>query len=151
MIGADILDYPSDADAFINAKSKDVTVEARAWTDGKGVDLALDRVGGPMFEPCLKSVRLDGRQVAIASLGDGRVSLNLRDFYHNRFRLIGVDTLGLTDPQITAIMDGLRAGFEGGHLRPPSLQTWSPEQAVDAYSAVQVGMPGSKHVHVPRL
>jgi NADPH:quinone reductase-like Zn-dependent oxidoreductase len=104
-----------------------------------------------MFEPCLKSLRLDGRQVVITSLGDGRVTFNLRDFYHNRLRLIGVDTLGLTGPQIATIMDSLRAGFEGGQLRPPSVQTWSLEQAVDAYEAVQVGIPGTKHVLVPRL
>jgi NADPH:quinone reductase-like Zn-dependent oxidoreductase len=151
VIGADILDGPSDADAFINAKSKDLTVETRAWTDGRGVDLALDCVGGPMFEPCLKSLRLDGRQVAIASLGDGRVTFSLLDFYHNRLRLIGVDTLGLSGSQIATIMDSLRAGFEGGHLRPPSVQTWSLEQAVDAYAAVQAGALGSKHVLVPRL
>jgi len=151
VMGADILDSPSDADAFINAKSKDLVAEARAWTDGQGVDLALDCVGGPMFEPCLKSLRLDGRQVVIAGLGDGRVTFNLRDFYHNRLRMIGVDTLGLTGPQIATIMDGLRPGFEGGHLRPPSVQTWSLEQAVDAYAAVQGGMPGTKHVLVPRL
>jgi NADPH:quinone reductase len=53
VIGADILDNPSDADAFINAKSKDLTAEARPWTGGKGLDLVLDCVGGPMFEPCL--------------------------------------------------------------------------------------------------
>ena len=151
VIGADIIDSSSDADAFINAKSKDLIVEARAWTHGKGVDLALDCVGGPMFEPCLRSLGLDGRQVAITSLGDGRVTLNLRDFYHNRLRLIGVDTFGLTGPQIATIMDSLRAGFEGGQLRPPSVQTCSLEQAVDAYAAVQVGLPGSKHVLVPRL
>jgi NADPH:quinone reductase-like Zn-dependent oxidoreductase len=151
VIGADILDSPSDADAFVNANSKDLTVEARAWTDGKGVDLALDCVGGPMFEPCLKSLRLDGRQVAITSVGDGRVTFNLRDFYHKRVSLIGVDTLGLSGPQIATIMDSLRAGFDGGHLRPPSVQTWSLEQAVAAYGAVQEGTSGSKHVLVPRL
>ncbi len=64
---------------------------------------------------------------------------------------MGIDTLGLTGPQIATIMDGLRPGFEGGHLRPPSVQTWSLEQAIDAYAAVQVGMPGIKHVLVPKL
>jgi NADPH2:quinone reductase len=151
VMGADILDGPSEADALVNSKSKDLVTEAKAWTDGKGVDLALDCVGGPMFEPCLKSLRLDGRQVVIASLGDGRVSFNLRDFYHNRLRMIGVDTLGLTGRQIAAIMDRLRPGFEGGHLRPPSVRTWSLEQAADAYAAVQGGTPGTKHVLVPGL
>jgi NADPH:quinone reductase-like Zn-dependent oxidoreductase len=151
VIGADIVDNPSDADAFINAKSVDLAVEARALTKGRGVDLALDCVGGPMFEPCLKSLRSDGRQVAIASLGDGRVAFNLRDLYHNRLRLMGVDTLGLSGPQIAKVMDSLRAGFEGGHLRPPSVRAWSLEEAVGAYTAVQAGLPGSKHVLVPRL
>jgi len=151
VVGADILDGPSDADVFVNTKSKDLVTEAKAWTGGTGVDLALDCVGGPMFEPCLKSLRLDGRQVAIASLGDGRVTFNLRDFYHNRLRIVGVDTLGLTGPQIATIMDRLRPGFDGGHLRPPSVETWPLEQAVDAYAAVQGGTPGIKHVLVPSL
>ncbi|MGA3121188.1 MAG: zinc-binding alcohol dehydrogenase family protein [Polyangiaceae bacterium] len=151
VIGADILDNPSDADAFINAKNKDLTVETRAWTTGKGVDLAFDCVGGPMFESCLKSLRMGGRQVAITSLGDGRVAFNLRDFYHNRLRLIGVDSMGFTGPQIATIMDSLRPGFESRHLRPPSVQTWSLERAVDAYAAVQAGASGKKHVLVPTL
>ena len=56
-----------------------------------------------------------------------------------------------TGPPIATIMNGLRAGFEGGHLRPPPVQTWSLEQAVDAYTAVQAGALGSKHVLIPRL
>jgi NADPH:quinone reductase len=151
VVGADIFDNPSDADAFINAKSRDLTVEARAWTNGQGVDLVFDCVGGPMFESCLKSLRMGGRQVAITSLGDGRVAFNLRDFFHNRLRLIGVDSMGFTGPQIATIMDGLRVGFEGRHLRPPSVQTWSLERAVDAYAAVQAGTSGTKQVLVPTL
>ena len=42
-----------------------------------------------MFESALRSLRIGGRQVAIASTGDGRVSFDLIDFYHNLSRLIG--------------------------------------------------------------
>ena len=150
VIGADIQDRPSgaSADVFVDTRSKDLAVEARAWTEGRGVDLAFDCVGGPMFEPCLKALRLGGRQVAITSPGDGRVTFNLRDFYHQRLRLLGVDSVGLTGPQIAAIMNNLRAGFEGGKLQPPSVHTWPLEQAVDAYEAVQAGVPGGKQVLV---
>jgi NADPH:quinone reductase-like Zn-dependent oxidoreductase len=151
VMGADISDNPSDADAYVNAKSKDLTVEARAWTTGQGVDLVLDCVGGPMFESCVKSLRTGGRQVAITSVGDGRVAFNLKDFYHNRLHLIGVDSMAFTGPQIATIMNSLRAGFEARHLRPPSVQTWSLERAVDAYAAVQAGTSGKKHVLVPTL
>jgi NADPH2:quinone reductase len=98
VIGADISDKPSDADVFVNTKVKELPVEVKALTDGKGADLVFDAVGGPMFETCLKSLRVGGRQVAITSIGNGRVEFNLVDFYHNLQRLMGVDTVKLTGP-----------------------------------------------------
>jgi NADPH:quinone reductase-like Zn-dependent oxidoreductase len=58
VIGADISDDASEADAFVNAKSKDLPIEVKELTDGKGVDVVLDAVGGPMFESSLKSLRV---------------------------------------------------------------------------------------------
>jgi NADPH2:quinone reductase len=88
VIGADIFDRPSDVDAFVNAKTKELPVDVRALTEGKGVDLVFDAVGGPMFEPSLKSLRVGGRQIAITSIGNGRVEFNLVDFYHNALHMI---------------------------------------------------------------
>jgi NADPH2:quinone reductase len=149
VIGAGISDEPSEADIFININAKDLPTEVKALTDGKGADLAIDTVGGPMFEPSLKSLRYGGRQVAIASLGNGRVEFNLVDFYHNLLSLTGVDTMKLTGREIAEIMDGLRAGFEDGHLRPSPVQTWSLDQAIDAYAAVAKGATSSKQVLLP--
>jgi NADPH:quinone reductase-like Zn-dependent oxidoreductase len=149
VIGADISDKPSEVDVFINTKAKELPVEVKALTNGKGADLVFDAVGGPMFEPCLKSLRLGGRQVAITSIGDGRVEFSLVDFYHNLLRLIGVDTMKLTGPAIAKIMDELRAGFEGGYLRPSPIQRWSLDQAIDAYAAVEKGTTLDKHVFLP--
>jgi NADPH:quinone reductase len=150
VIGADISDKPSKVDVFINAKAKELPVEVKALTNGKGADLVFDAVGGTMFEPCLKSLRLGGRQVAITSIGDGRVEFSLVDFYHNLLRLIGVDTMKLTGPAIAKIMDELRAGFEGGYLRPSPIQSWSLDQAIDAYAAVENGTTLDKHVFLRR-
>jgi NADPH2:quinone reductase len=150
VIGADISDKPSDADVFVNTKVKELPVEVKALTNGKGADLVFDAVGGPMFEPCLKSLRLGGRQVAITSIGNGRVQFSLIDFYHNLLRLIGVDTMKLTGPAIAKIMDELRAGFEGGYLRASPVQAWSLDQAIDAYTAVEKGTGLNKHVFLPR-
>ncbi|MGD0846430.1 quinone oxidoreductase family protein [Bradyrhizobium sp.] len=149
VIGADISDKPSDVDVFVNTKAKELPVEVKALTNGKGADLVFDAVGGPMFEPCLKSLRLGGRQVAITSIGNGRVEFSLIDFYHNRLHLMGVDTVKLTGPAIAGIMDQLRAGFEGGHLRTSPVQKWSLDQATDAYTAVEEGIGLNKHVFLP--
>lgn len=131
-------------------KSKDLVVEVKALTDGNGVDLVLDAVGGPLFEPCSRSLRIGGRHVAITSVGNGRVEFNLVDFYHNLLRLIGVDTLKLTGTQIAKIMDVLRPGFESGQLRPSPVHTWPLNQGVDAYAAVQKGEASSKQVLLPK-
>jgi NADPH:quinone reductase-like Zn-dependent oxidoreductase len=150
VIAADISDKPSEADVFLNVQGKELPVEVKALTDGKGVDLVLDAVGGPMFEPCLKSLRLGGRQVAITSIGNGRVEFNLVDFYHNRLRLIGVDTVKLTNREIAGIMNQLRVGFEDGHLRPSPIQTWTLDQGIDAYEAGAKGATSSKQILLPR-
>jgi NADPH:quinone reductase len=150
VIGADISDKPSDVDVFVNTKTGELPVEVKALTNGKGADLVFDAVGGPMFETCLKSLRLGGRQVAITSVGNGRVEFSLVDFYHNLQRLIGVDTMKLTGPAIAKIMDKLRAGFEEGYLRSSPVQSWSLDQAIDAYTAVERGTGLNKHVFLPR-
>jgi NADPH:quinone reductase len=149
VIGADISDKPSDVDFFVNTRTKELPFEVKAVTNGKGADLIFDAVGGPMFETCLKSLRLGGRQVAITSFGNGRVEFSLIDFYHNLQRLMGVDTVKLTGPAIAKIMDKFRVGFEEGVLRPSPVQRWSLDQAVDAYTAVEKGTSLNKHVFLP--
>ena len=132
-------DNPSQADALINTTTQPLDLAVRALTGGKGVDLVLDAVGGPMFEPALKSLRPGGRHMAISSGKDRRVSFDLIDFYHNQSHLIGVDTMKLTGPEIAAMMNAFRAGFEEGHLQAPAVATWPLERAVEAYQTVERG------------
>jgi NADPH:quinone reductase-like Zn-dependent oxidoreductase len=148
-IGADIVDRPSEADVFINLRAKDLVIEARAATGGAGVDIVFDAVGGALFEPGLKSLRIGGRQVVITSIGERRVSFDLLDFYHNRLHLIGVDTLKLDGAEIAGILNALKPGFEGGQLKPFQVQTWPFGEAIEAYDAAAKG-GAAKHVLLPR-
>jgi hypothetical protein len=88
-----------------------------------------------MFEPALRSLRIGGRQVAIASAGDRRVRFDPVDFYHNSSRLIGVDSMKFTPGEVAAIADELRPGFEANVLKPPPLQLVPFENAVEAYES----------------
>ena len=92
---------------------------------GKGVNALFDTVGGPLFEPTLRSLGSGGRQVVIASAGNPRVSFNVIDFYHNFSRLLGVDRYGVTLHQIAEITDHLRRGVEAGALKPPPIENRS--------------------------
>lgn len=138
---------PSGADALIDSTKADVTAEARRLTDGKGVDMVLDAVGGPLFEACLRSLRKNGRQVAMAS-SPQVVSFNLVDFYHRGTRLLSADTMSLDGAEIVGILDRLARGFESGAYRAPKVQTWPFERAIDAYFAVAGPGQGVKQVLV---
>jgi NADPH:quinone reductase-like Zn-dependent oxidoreductase len=140
---------PSRADAVINTTTQDLADQVRTLTDGKGADLVLDAVGGLMFQPSLKSLRIGGRQIAITSTKDRQVTFDLVDFYHNESRLIGLDTVKLTGPAIAEIMNNLRPGFENGDLEPPAVTPWPLDRAVEAYKVVAKGGVRTKQILVP--
>jgi NADPH2:quinone reductase len=121
------------AAAVINTTTDDLRERVFELTNGKGVDAVLDTVGGAMFEPALRSLRIGGRQIAIASPGNRRVNFDLVDFYHNLSRLMGVDSMKFTPRDVAAIADELRPGFEAGALKPPPLQLVPFENAIEAY------------------
>jgi len=147
VIGAALTSDPiPGTQSVINTKTEDLRDRALELTAGKGVDVVLDTVGGPMFEPCLRSLAFGGRHVAIVSRENPRVSFNLTDFYHNFSRLLGVDSYGLTTLQIAEIAHELCAGFESGALKPPPIEIVPFEKAVDAYSRMAAGQAGAKQV-----
>ena len=88
--------------------------------------------------------------MAITSVGSGRVGFSLVDFYHNLQLSIGVDTVKLTSPATAMIMDKLRAGLEESYLQTSPVQSWSLDQAIDVYTAVEKGTRLNKHVFLPR-
>jgi NADPH:quinone reductase-like Zn-dependent oxidoreductase len=147
VIGAAITSDPiSGTVAAINTKTEDLRARVLELTAGRGVDAVFDTVGGPLFEPALRSLGFGGREVAIASARDPHVSFNLVDFYHNFSRLLGVDSCGLTLRQIAEITNELRPGFETGALKPPPIEIVPFEKAVDAYSRMAAGQTKAKQV-----
>jgi NADPH:quinone reductase-like Zn-dependent oxidoreductase len=147
VIGADIVSGPMPgAESVINSATEDLRERVLELTAGRGVDVVLNAVGGPMFEPPLRSLTYGGRQVVIANTGDRRVSFDLVDFYHNGSRLLGVDSNGLTPRQVGEIADELRLGFDVGVLTPPPIEIVPFEKAVDAYGRVAAGQARVKQV-----
>lgn len=150
VIGAVLSGEAPGADAVVHTKGQDLPTEVRALTGGRGVDVVLDTVGGSLFGGTLKSLALDGRQVAISSMGSRRVEFDLVDFYRGRQRLIGVDTAKLTGAEIARIMDALRVGFDEGIFQPPATRTWRLSEAQEAYCVVEKGGVQAKQILLPR-
>ena len=127
-------------DLALSSQSDDIVNRAKQFTQGKGVDVVFDCVGGPLFEVALNSLGLGGRQVNITSVGDRRVSFDLIDFYHRQLTLYGIDTLALDIIASGDILEGLRPSFELGVLTSPDIaRTCSLDEAVEAYREVETG------------
>jgi len=67
------------ADALINYKSSDLRERVRELTDGRGVDVVYDPVGGAYAEPAVRSLAFNGRYLVIgfASGEIPKIALNL--------------------------------------------------------------------------
>jgi len=139
------IDHFLVADANENYKSMiDGALRSSA---GKGVNIVFDCVGGPLFEPCLKTLGQLGRQVNITSVGDRRVCFDLLDFYHRRLTLFGVDSRAYDTEACAAILERLTPGFESGALKPiPIAKRFSLNEAVQAFTQVNEGTLRGKAV-----
>jgi NADPH:quinone reductase-like Zn-dependent oxidoreductase len=134
-------------DLALGSESDDIADRVREYTQGKGVDVVFDCVGGPLFEVGLKSLGLNGRQVNITTVGTTKVSLDLLDFYRRQLTLFGVNTSLFDTVASGDILDGLRPAFEQGELTPPDIaRTCSLDEAVEAYTQINKGIAKGKIV-----
>jgi len=125
-------------DFFVEDRPLEIGV--RELTKGRGADVVFDTVGGPMFEPALKSLAKRGRLLEISSVADRRVSFDLIDFYHNESRLFGVDTRARDAVASSALLDALTPFFEQGTFGPPAVDRVFPlTDGVKAYEEVGRG------------
>ncbi len=135
-------------DVWLDLESAELSKSVRDATAGKGADVILDVVGGPMLEKSLAALAWRGRLVAISSSPDPRVGFNLVDFYHNESRLFGTDSLKISFAEAAEILRDLTPGFESGEFPPPEIQTYPLAQGPDAYRAMQESRVKAKVVLV---
>jgi NADPH:quinone reductase len=140
-----------DGFADLSGSSNSLPEQIRAATGGRGVNVVFDVVGGQLFESCLKCLALGGRQVAIASSPDPKVTFNLVDFYHNESHLIGVDSVQLSFEDSGRILRSLSPYFESRDFGPQT----DPvpvgfDGVLSAYRELAENLAKAKYVFVPR-
>jgi NADPH2:quinone reductase len=128
-------------EVIVDTSREEVTDAVLAATDGRGVNLVLDAVGGPLFEPALNSLGEKGRMVVITTTPDKQhVAFNLLDFYRKGLRLLGLMTSFLDAEGSATVLRDLGPGFDEGALRAPAIAERYPlEQAGMAYARVESG------------
>jgi NADPH:quinone reductase-like Zn-dependent oxidoreductase len=136
-------------DEWIDLETTDLATGVRAVTNGRGAEVVFDVVGGGMFEKCLAAVAWRGRQIAISSSPEPRVSFNLVDFYHNESRLLGVDSLKLSFEETANILRQLTPGIEAGRFQPPPVEAFSLEKGPQLYRDIAASRIKAKPILIP--
>ncbi len=77
------------AERAINYKTEDFVAVTQELTDGKGVDLILDMVGGDYIQRNISAAAVEGRIVYIAFLGGPKVEVNFAPIMLKRLKLTG--------------------------------------------------------------
>lgn len=139
---------PAGVEHFIDSSSTDIREAVLELTDGRGADLALDIVGGELFEPALRSLRFGGRMAATFN-NLTRVEFSPAEIVGKQLRVSGIASIFWDAAEIAHIFDQLSPLFDRGLLLPPAVKTWPLEKAVEAYQTVADGSAGIKQVLLP--
>lgn len=94
----------------------------QGWTDGAGMDVILDPVGGAYLQDNLRSLAVDGRLVIIGLMGGMKAELEIGLAMVKRLRVIGSTLRARPVPAKAAVMDQLESRvwprIAAGEIRP---------------------------------
>ena len=139
---------PDGGEQFIDTSSSDIHEAVLELTGGRGADLALDTIGGELFQPVVRSLRFDGRLVGFHG-GTEPVEVDLTDLYSRQIHVTGLASVFNDGADVARIFDQLRVLFDRGILVPPAVKTWPLADTVEAYQTVMDGSSGIKQVLLP--
>ncbi len=110
------------ADVAVNYREGDFTAEANAATDGRGVDVVLDSIGGPYLAGNLASLTVGGRLVIIGLMGGAKAEIPLGLLLTKRLQVIGSTLRARPSDEKAALVDAFEARFgadlAAGRIRP---------------------------------
>jgi NADPH2:quinone reductase len=129
------------AERAINYRQEDFVEVVRSLTDGQGVDVILDMVGGDYVARELASLREDGRLSIIALLGGSKAQIDLNQVLRRRLTITASTLRPRTVEFKTAIATALRTKvwplIEAGKFKPVIFRTFPLAQAAEAHALME--------------
>ena len=129
------------ADAAINYREQDFSEEIKRLTEGKGVNVILDMVGGPYFPKNIGLLADEGRLVQIALMQGSKAEVDFRSLLLKRVTLTGSTLRPRSVEEKTKIAQALQKNvwplLESGAIRPIIHQTFPLKQASEAHRLME--------------
>lgn len=77
------------ADLVVDVTSRDFVKDVLDWSGGRGVDVAIDNLGGDVLQKTLDATRVAGTVVAMGFVAGVEVRFHIRNFFFSHKRLLG--------------------------------------------------------------
>ena len=123
------------ADATINYAAEDLRERIKALTDGRGVDVVYDPVGGPYTEPAFRSIAWRGRLLVVGFAAGEIPKLALNLALLKGASVVGVfwgDFARREPARFAESVRQLAKWYQEGRLRPHISETFPLEKAAEA-------------------
>ena len=138
------------ADLAINYKAQDFVAAVMEWTQGRGVDIAMDNVGGAMIDATFPAVCHYGNMVTLLQ-PDASVDWTVARQRNLRFsmeNMLSPLLFNLEEAQIhqTWILEQCATRFDEGKLSIHVNQVLPLEQAAEAHAHIEEGSTTGKLV-----
>lgn len=131
------------ADATIDYTTEDFVERVGALTDGRGVDVVLDVVGGPYLQRNLDVLALEGRLVVVSVIGGAQAELSLRQLMARRLTITASTLRARSVAAKTAVSQALRTdvlpGFADGSLRVVVDSVHDLDDVAEAHRVLEEG------------
>ena len=129
------------ADLAINYKTEDFVAIAKKATDGKGVDLILDMVGGDYIERNFEAAAVEGRIVQIAFQGSPKATVDFRRIMLKRLHHTGSTLRSRSTADKAAIAraveDKVLPMLADGRVKPVLYKTFPLKDAAAAHALME--------------
>ena len=129
------------ADLAINYREQDFVAEVMAATDGRGVDVILDMVGGDYVAKNIALAAMEGRIVNIAFLQGPQVTINLMPVMLKRLVMTGSTLRAQSDVAKAALADALKTAvwplLESGKIVPQIAAQFPIAEVAEAHRLME--------------
>jgi NADPH:quinone reductase len=118
------------ADLIVDVQAREFVKDVLDWTDGNGVDVAFDNLGGNVLQKSIDATRVSGTIVAMGFVAGVDVSFHIRNFFFTHKRLLGT---------LMGDIDDFRWGLDqvkAGKIRPLLDRVLPLAQAAEAHRLI---------------
>jgi len=127
----------------VHARGEDFSPEVKRLTGGRGVDVLIDNVGTPLFEPMRRSLGVSGRWILIGQLTGQFIPFNPAQLFLKNQSMLSVTSTSRNQLEDTLALMGR------GEVRAVITRTLPLEEAAEAHRLVEAGRAAGRLVLEP--